>query len=315
MSPSASNLESNNKLCRALVSRRQNMALQDDLNEAMIHHKNTESLAINNTFIRRMLTLLGLKTTARFFERDGICVPISKHKIVKSGIWAHLTEAATMKYLAENTSLPVPKIHCSFVHKGRAYIVMERIQGDVLPKAWGEKSEESRQNIFAQLRSMLEELRALQPSPNTGVESCVRGSLFDSRIPRKESRFGPFKTIQEFHLYLRKNSNPSEIKHMEIAQDLEDLKDMAVKQDGPWPPPVFTHGDLNPFNILVRGEKVVGLIDWEFSGWYPHYWEYTSAWCGNILRTEWRDLLHKFLDPLPEELKMEITRQKWWGEF
>lgn len=103
---------------------------------------------------------------------------------------------------------------------------------------------------------------------------------------------------------------------MEIAQDLEDLKDMAVKQDGPWPPPVFTHGDLNPFNIVVRGEKVVGLIDWEFSGWYPHYWEYTSAWCGgNILRTEWRDLLHKFLDPLPEELKMEITRQKWWGEF
>lgn len=286
------------------------MTLQDDLNEAKAHHKNTEGLAINNTFFRCMVTLLALKTTARFYKRDGICVPISKHKIVKSGIWVHLTEAATMQYLAENTSLPVPKIHCSFVHKGRAYIVMERIQGDVLPKAWGERSEESLQNILAQLRSMLQELRALQPPPHTSVESCVGGSLYDSRILRKVSRFGPFTTIQEFHLYLRENCDPSTIQNVEIAQDLEDVKDMAAKQDGPWPPPVFTHGDLNPYNILVRGGKVVGLIDWEFSGWYPHYWEYTSAWCGNVLRTEWQGLLYKFLDPFPEEVKMETVRQR-----
>ena len=73
------------------------MTLQDDLKEAMSHHKNTESLAINNTFIRRMLTLLALKTTAKLNDRDGTCVPISKLKIVKFGIW----EAATMKYVAE----------------------------------------------------------------------------------------------------------------------------------------------------------------------------------------------------------------------
>lgn len=48
---------------------------------------------------------------------------------------------------------------------------------------------------------------------------------------------------------------------------------MAEKQDGPWPLPVFTHADLNPFNILLRGDKVVGIIDWEFAGWYLHYWD------------------------------------------
>jgi aminoglycoside phosphotransferase len=291
------------------------MTLQDDLNEAMAHHKNTEGLAIKNTFFRRMVTLLALKTTARFYDRYGICVPISKHKIVKSGIWVHLTEAATMKYIAENTSLPVPKVYCSFLHKGRAYIVMERIQDVGFPTASKELSEESLEKIFTQLKEMLRELRALQPPPDAGVESCVGGSLYDSRILRKVSRFGPFKTIQEFHLYLRENCDPSTIQNVEIAQDLEDVKDMAAKQDGPWPPPVFTHGDLNPYNILVREGKVVGLIDWEFSGWYPHYWEYTSAWCGNILRTAWRDQLYKFLDPFPEEVKMETTRQRWWGEF
>ncbi|KFY14018.1 hypothetical protein V492_02907 [Pseudogymnoascus sp. VKM F-4246] len=210
-----------------------------------------------------MATLVALKTTARFYKRYGICVPISKHKIVKSGIWVHLTEAATMKYIAENTSIAVPKVYCSFVHKGRGYIVMELIQGDGFPTATKGLPEESLQNIFTQLKEMLQELRALRP-PNVGVESCVGGSLYDSRILRKISRFGPFDTIREFHLYLRENFEVSAMRKMEDAQDEEDLKDMVARQDGPWPPPVFTHGDLNPFNILVRDEKVVGLIDWEF---------------------------------------------------
>jgi thiamine kinase-like enzyme len=91
---------------------------------------------------------------------------------------------------------------------------------------------------------------------------------------------------------------------------------MVAKQDGPWPPPVFTHGDLNPFNIMIRDKKVVAIIDWETAGWYPSYWEYTAAWTGNdVIRKGWQDLIPKFLDPYPEELSMEITRQKWWGEY
>lgn len=108
---------------------------------------------------------------------------------------------------------------------------MERIQGDVLPKAWEERPEESLQKIFAQLRSTFQELRALKPPADAGVESCVGGSQFDSRIPRKKLRFSPFKTIQEFHLYLRKNCDPSEIKHMEIRQDLEDINDIGISED------------------------------------------------------------------------------------
>ena len=71
---------------------------------------------------------------------------------------------------------------------------------------------------------------------------------------------------------------------------------MIKQLDGPWPTPKFTHGDLNTFDILVREGKVVGLIDWEFSGWYPHYWEYTSAWFGSVMKTQWQGLLEDFLD-------------------
>ncbi|KAJ5948187.1 kinase-like domain-containing protein [Penicillium verhagenii] len=279
-------------------------------------HIDTEHLAINNHFFRRILTRLALHTTAKFFSRDGPCVPISRHKIVKSGYWTHLTEGATMKYLAENTTIPVPKVYCSFLHKKRAYIVMERIQGESLPKAWRSLSEESVEDVLSQLKKIFQELRSLEPPPDTAVESCVGGSLYDSRLPYGNPRFGPFKKIQDFHFWLRRELKPEDLKDRERDQDWHDLQDMISKQDGPWPSPCFTHGDINPSNIIVRGGTVVGIIDWEFSGWYPDYWEYTSSWHGNVTTTEWQDKLDKFLDvPHPEVLKMEQVRNKWWGEY
>ncbi|KAJ8106677.1 hypothetical protein OPT61_g9380 [Boeremia exigua] len=278
-------------------------------------HNGTRHLAINNTFIRRFLTRLAMHTTAKFYSQDGLCAPISKHRIVKTGHRTHLTEAATMRYLAENTTIPVPKVYCSFLNKNRAYIVMERIQGEELPKTLKGMSEESVESVFRQLRGMFQELRSLTPPPGTGVQSCVGGSLFDSRIPRGNPRFGPFKTIQEFHFWLRRDLTPADLKDREKDKDWHDLQEMMSHQDGPWSPPIFTHGDLNPFNVLVHSGKVVGIIDWEFSGWYPHYWEYTSAWFGNVTRTEWQGMLDKILDrPRSEDFKMEEVRNKWWGE-
>ncbi|GAB1311874.1 hypothetical protein MFIFM68171_02084 [Madurella fahalii] len=224
-------------------------------------------------------------------------------------------EAATMNFVAAKTSIPVPHVYCSFIHKNRAFILMERIHGQSLAKAWKILSDADRESIFTQLRGMMKELRALPPAPDTGIESCRGGSLRDSRIPRFRPRFGPFRTIQDFHLWLREYLRPEEHADRQDDQDWKDIKEMVAKQDGPWPPPVFTHGDLNPFNILVRGNRVVGIIDWEFAGWYPCYWEYTSAWYGNLTRQAWQDSIARFLDSYPVELRMEITRQKWWGEF
>ncbi|KAG8667770.1 hypothetical protein FPOAC2_12969 [Fusarium poae] len=274
----------------------------------------TESLAIKNTSIRRVLTRVALKTTAHFYKYDGPCVPISKHLIVKKGPFVHLTEAATMSFVAANTSIPVPAVHCSFVHKNQAFIVMERIRGHRLAKALSISSDEEIDNIFMQLRQMFQELRALPPPPGTGVQSCLGGSLRDSRIPRSRPRFGPFTTIQDFHLWLRDGLRPEDYPNR-VDDDWEAIKDMASNQDGPWPPPLFTHGDLNPFNVIVRDGRVVSIIDWEFAGWYPYYWEYTAAWYGNETRQAWQGLLTKFLDPHTEELEMDKIRQRWWGDL
>jgi hypothetical protein len=40
-----------------------------------------------------------------------------------------------MKFMAKNTSIFVPKVYGLFDYKNRAYIAMEKIQGDVIPMA------------------------------------------------------------------------------------------------------------------------------------------------------------------------------------
>jgi aminoglycoside phosphotransferase len=276
-------------------------------------HDGIEHLAVKDTFFRRVLTLAAFKIAARFSRSGGSCVRISRRLVVKTGPFVHLTEASTLSFVASKTSIPVPRVHCAFVHNNRAFIVMDRIRGVSLTRAWTTLSDSDRTAIYEQLKVMFQELRSLTPPPGVGVESCVGGSLRDSRIARSSPRFGPFKTTQEFHLWLRNGLRPEDHPDREEDEDWKDIKAMAQKQDGPWPAPVFTHGDLNPSNILVHGDRVVGIIDWEFAGWYPYYWEYTSAWQAHLTRQGWEDAILKFLDPYPQELEMEITRQRWWG--
>ncbi|KAL2397745.1 hypothetical protein ABEF93_004202 [Exophiala dermatitidis] len=279
-----------------------------------VHHADIEHSGSQSTFFRRWFALITLKTTARFYRHHGPCCPISRHLIVKTSPFVDLTEAATMNFIKCHTSIPVPRIYCSFIHDNQVYIVMERIRGKTLAEAFGSLAEADLTSICTQLRQMLLEMRKLCP-PGPGVQSCTGGSLRDSRNPRSNPRFGPFKSIQEFHLWLREGLKAEQPPCRQNIQEWREAQDMIAMQDEPYPPLVFTHGDLNPFNILVRGAQLVGIVDWEFSGWYPHYWEYTSAWCGNRTREAWQKAIPKFLEPDPDHLKMEITRQKWWGEF
>ena len=60
-------------------------------------------------------------------------------------------------------------------------------------------------------------------------------------------------------------------------------------------PVIFSHGDLNPANILVRevGEgryEIAGIIDWECSGYYPDFWEKMMASRG-WMTDEWNQVV------------------------
>lgn len=72
-------------------------------------------------------------------------------------------------------------------------------------------------------------------------------------------------------------------------------------------PIVFTHGYLHPRNIIVslpdeEGEsmplRVLSIVDWHQSGWYPSYWEYCKAIYTVDPRSQWvREYISEFLEP------------------
>lgn len=58
---------------------------------------------------------------------------------------------------------------------------------------------------------------------------------------------------------------------------------------------VLTHGDLSSLNILAHGDDIVGIVDWATAGWYPSYWEYTTACQVNPQSSIWRSETDHFL--------------------
>lgn len=210
-----------------------------------------------------------------------------------------------MKLVAETTNIPVPKVYCSFEWKDMTYIVMERIHGEEIRTNWNVRSEESKADLLSQLRQYFVELRAIpHPRPGT-VAAADMTPLHDYRI--NSEPFGPFPSAREFHSFLREgitvvDGYPDEVNQLIQMQEENDC------------PVSFCHGDPSSLNFLVAENKVV-MIDFEFSGFFPCYWDYVAGTYVNPYNLFWKEEIPKFLEPYPKELEMERLRRKFFGEF
>jgi hypothetical protein len=143
-----------------------------------------EPKPINNTRLHRFLFLALIKLLEHaLFLSERICV--------KYGESMTLSEASTMQFIARNTSIPVPRVICSFTYKGCTYLVMERIRGDMIGQRWSYRTAESKVKILSQLRTSsarcVEYLPQTYKSAILMVEGCttresmVHRSLVPSR--------------------------------------------------------------------------------------------------------------------------------------
>ncbi|PGH13430.1 hypothetical protein AJ79_03709 [Helicocarpus griseus UAMH5409] len=65
----------------------------------------------------------------------------------------------------------------------------------------------------------------------------------------------------------------------------------------------FTHSDLHQTNIFVEAGRLSGIIDWEYAGFKPEYWEYTRGLLSYWGRGEHKVILdHAFEGEYEEEL-------------
>ncbi|KAK4139930.1 kinase-like domain-containing protein [Dichotomopilus funicola] len=194
---------------------------------------------------------------------------------IKVKLVATLAEAHAMRFVAEHTSVPVPKIYCALFMNGK-----------MVCQGWRSRSEESKSRIYTQLRRMITEIRSIPAPEGTSVGSVDGGPFCDCRLP-SSLLWGPFCTTRDFHQALANESNSR---------------------------PVLTHGDLSCLNILIEGDDVVGIVDWEIAGWLPPYWEYTCAKNVNPMMEFRAEEVDKILEPMPHELEMERIKRKYFGD-
>ncbi len=276
-----------------------------------------ESPSINANFWTRALTLILYRISGqRWYMRHMQSPPrvryVSRRLCIRCADRTLLSEARAMQIVAATTTIPVPTIYCSFRHRGRVFILMERLPGSPLYFDWLTRTPASRKAILTQLKSMVEELRAIPPPSfiNGHVAGVDGGVFYDGNLPAK-SFWGPYDSIQAFHQALRDTNS------VHAPNDTEDmfpgLQELITFHDGLFTPPVFTHGDLSSFNILADGDKVTGIVDWETAAWMPPYWEYTNAWNVNPFNLFWQEEVGKFIPPDAHACKMEQIRRKYFG--
>lgn len=278
---------------------------------------------VKSTKTRRAFTIAATWIAVRMKHSIGFTgARISPGLMVKRGPGVKLEEAGNLEYVRNSTSVPVPKVHCAFTRRGCTYIVMDYIHGQTLWSWWQTASSESKESVRRQLRGYMSKLRSV-PNPTSGrVCGLKGGAIYDYRYtsgkgvgPYTEECFGPFHDPHEFCLWLRNGYTCHMSWEMcEKSNQDADIDRMCRIQDRRNSTTKLTHGDFNSQNIIVRDNKVAGIIDWEMAGWYPDYWEYTSAWHVNAYDDFWRTEVEKILDghDYKAELEADNIRRRYF---
>lgn len=185
-------------------------------------------------------------------------------------------EAMAMRLVWKHTTIPIPRVHRVIPLKegGSVITVMDFIEGERLDRAWPRLSLWSRARVAWTLRSYVRQLRRIPipppsfPGPLGSEPSMCDGQSFSLLDPGYQDR--AWRSTQQL-LDRLKNTAEERFRTHHPQQSPKTYPEL--ENPGPL---VFTHNDLNMRNIILTRDGKVWLIDWDFSGYYPKYFEYLS---------------------------------------
>jgi len=238
-----------------------------------------------------------IRLGGRFWDHTKITNEVLALQLAKKALGETVNVPTIM-----GTSIEEAKVHTEESSKivPYDYIIMSRLPGVPLDSVWDEMPQDDKKTIVDQAAEIFAKLRSIDIN---AIGNFVRGPEEQPEVgPLMEGGGGPFPTWGEF---VAKNIR-NEINNMEKIKDhfveivpflprLENLiqkvqsgeleKQFANKDELPEGvaeerPMCFLHGDYESRNMLVVGNRIVGLHDFEFAGGFPSEQE----WCAGF---EW----------------------------
>ncbi|KAK2871593.1 hypothetical protein FQN49_003025 [Arthroderma sp. PD_2] len=174
-------------------------------------------------------------------------------------------EAHTLRMVEQSTHIPAPRTIDVVETPKFSYLLMTCVPGRPIGPQLNTMTDEQIEQAVTDLKGYVSELRHLQRDTSEFlICNSQGGGILDWRIPDSQREELRFKTEADFNKYL---TDPF----------WEEIRRSAAKSHDIRHDIVFTHGDLNPRNILAENGRITGIVDWENAGWFPEYWEYTKA--------------------------------------
>ncbi|PYI11672.1 hypothetical protein BO78DRAFT_403072 [Aspergillus sclerotiicarbonarius CBS 121057] len=250
----------------------------------------------------------------------GIVVKCSDHIIAKVVTGnKDYTEYTSIQYLAEYMAdiIPVPEPHGLIAFEPFRVIFMEFIPGVTLARAWPDMTHDEKRGVQSQLDTIFRRLRNVQPRDGISLGGVAGEGVKELRVDECSS-FKGIMTATEFsnlQFSARHYGSTTYVKLLcsLLGQDSSSL-DQAL---------VFTHGDIRPDNIIVKqdtendtnnsGYSISGVIDWEYSGFYPAYYESTALTrtMGVVEEDDWYLYLPDCISPSRFPVRWLVDRL--WG--
>ncbi|KAI0785877.1 kinase-like domain-containing protein [Abortiporus biennis] len=189
-----------------------------------------------------------------------------------------------MKFVGKFTSVRVPIVHAFFIDdtSKMGFLVEERLPGCTLEEALPQMDENTQEVIINEFRNIYSQLDTLSsrrdslgplhgPWNNQWFHTLAEHFPIDEDTGRSVNTFLKYfyDVPGYYNIYRPKPSFEGIMSSFDLSK-----------------PPVFSHGDLMPCNIMVENGHIVGVIDWAEAGWYPYFWDSYVLECTMFSREE-----------------------------
>ncbi|GMF70654.1 unnamed protein product [Aspergillus oryzae] len=180
---------------------------------------------------------------------------LSSNLIAKIYRTSEVEDALKATEVASQLGIRGPSVRKVLKNRGRAYTIMDRVEGTTLDVVWKELSWFMTIKLGLQLRRFVKILRSVT-SPT--AESLTTGEC------------------RSFWLEDRYAMQASKQPQVPDSPDFTGGVPMTIE------PFVLTHHDLTPRNLIVSPSGQLSLLDWDLAGFYPVTFEYASMYNFNI---------------------------------